>query len=124
MYNNHNEFDRWQNNREPIYTSYRVTDEVEKPVKKARPRAKVVALCLCCALLGGLAGLGGGALMGAIGPLGETTIYYGEHTPVAVTVANVPSPTQLTPAQVYGANVDACVGITVSTTTNVFGNYT
>ena len=121
MYDPHNEFDRWQNNREPIYTSYRMADEVEKPVKKTRPRAKVVALCLCCALLGGLAGLGGGALMEAIGSRGETTIYHGEHTPVAVTVANVPSPTQLTPAQVYGANVDACVGITVSTTTNVFG---
>lgn len=121
MYDPHNEFDRWQTNREPIYTSYHMADEVEKPVKKTRPRMRVAALCLCCALVGGLAGLGGAALMNALGPRGETTIYHGEHTPVAVTVANVPSPTQLTPAQVYGANVDACVGITVSTTTNVFG---
>lgn len=121
MYDPYNNFDRREETDEPIYTSYRTVDGVEKPVKKKHTGLKIAALCLCCALLGGVAGVGGGALLNRLGPGGKTTIYHGTHTPVAVTVANVPSATQLTPAQVYAANVDACVGITVSTTTNVFG---
>ena len=90
------------------------------PAKKKHTGLKIAALCLCCALLGGLAGVGG-TWIADHAAKDQTTIYHGEHTPVAVTVANVPSATVLTPAQVYAANVDACVGITVSTTTNVFG---
>ena len=121
MYDPYHNFDRREETQEPIYTSYRTMDEAEKPVKKNRRGLKLTALCLCCALLGGVAGVGGSALLDRFGPAGQTTIYHGEHTPVAVTVANVPSATKLTPAQVYAANVDSCVGITVSTTTNVFG---
>ena len=121
MYDPYNNFNRRESTDEPIYTSYRTMDGVEKPVKKRGAGLKIAALCLCCALLGGVAGVGGSALLDRFGPAGQTTIYHGEHTPVAVTVASVPSATQLTPAQVYAANVDACVGITVSTTTNVFG---
>ena len=121
MYDPYNNFDRREETQQPIHTTYRMVGDVEQPAKKKRSGAKIAALCLCCALLGGIAGVGGAALVDRFGDKGETTIYHGEHTPVAVTVANVPSATVLTPAQVYAANVDACVGITVSTTTNVFG---
>lgn len=121
MYEPYNQFDRREETENPVYATYRMVNEVEKPVKKQRTGLKIAALCLCCALLGGAAAVGAGALMKRIGPGGQTTLYHGVHTPVAVTVANVPSETVLTPAQVYAANVDSCVGITVSTTTNVFG---
>ncbi|MBE6973726.1 MAG: trypsin-like serine protease [Ruminococcaceae bacterium] len=121
MYEPFNQFDRRDETQNPVYTTYRMVDEVEKPVKKRHTGLKITALCLCCALLGGAAAMGANTLMNRVGPKGQTTIYHGEHTPVAVTVANVPSATALTPAQVYAANVDSCVGITVSTTTNVFG---
>ena len=121
MYDPYNNFDRREETEQPIHTTYRMVGDVERPMKKKRSGAKLAALCLCCALLGGIAGVGGTALVERFGYKGETTVYHGEHTPVAVTVANVPSATALTPAQVYAANVDACVGITVSTTTNVFG---
>ena len=122
MFEPRNEFDRWQTGCEPIQSTYRTVDPVEQPVKKKRTGLKVTALCLCCALLGGLAGMGGAALIGVQRePENQTTIYQAQHTPVAVTVANVPSDKELTPAQVYAANVNACVGITVSTTTNIFG---
>ena len=119
MFEPNNEFDRWQTNREPIQTTYRMADEVERPVKKKRPGLKTAALCLCCALLGGAVGA---ALTGAVRITAKTTIYHGEHDPVVVTVSNVPSAQELSPAEVYATNLEACVGITVSTTTtNVFG---
>ena len=119
MFESNNEFDRWQTNREPIQTTYRMADEVERPVKKKRPGLKLAALCLCCALLGGAVGA---ALTGAVHITAKTTIYHGEHEPVVVTVSNVPSARELSPAEVYATNLEACVGITVSTTTtNVFG---
>ncbi len=121
MYDPYHNFDRREETQQPIHTTYRMVGDVEQPAKKKRTGVKVAALCLCCALLGGIAGVGGMALAERFVGKGETTVYHGVHTPVAVTVANVPSATALTPAQVYAANVDACVGITVSTTTNVFG---
>lgn len=118
MFEPNNDFDRWQTNQEPIQTTYRVTNEVEQPVKKKRTGLKTVALCLCCALLGGAVGA---ALTGAVRITTKTTVYHGEHAPVVVTVSNVPSARELSPAEVYATNLEACVGITVSTTTNVFG---
>ena len=118
MFEPNNEFDRWQTNQEPIQTTYRMADEVERPVKKKRAGLKTVALCLCCALLGGAVGA---ALTGGVRFAAKTTVYHGEHAPVVVTVSNVPSARELSPAEVYATNLDACVGITVSTTTNVFG---
>ena len=118
MFEPNNEFDRWQTNREPIQTTYRMADEVERPVKKSRTGLKLAAICLCCALLGGAVGA---VLTGTVRPAKQATIYHGEHAPVVVTVANVPSERELSPAEVYASNLEACVGITVSTTTNVFG---
>lgn len=109
MYFPENEFDRREEPAEPAK-------------KKSHTARNVVALCLCCALLGGAAGLGGAALMSAwLRPDSQTTIYQSEREPVAVTVSNLPAGKPLTPAEVYASNVESCVGITVSTTTNVFG---
>ncbi len=99
----------------------------ELPVRRG-VGGRIVALCLCCALLGGAAGFGGGLVAGMVRP-GQTQTQTqtnpagGEQT----TPSPVPQPAgtlpegQLSPSQVYAANVDACVGITVSTTTNIYG---
>ena len=95
----------------------------QPPRKKGKTGLKITALCLCCAMLGGAAGLGGAAWLVSRGKLGggQTTVYQGESPAVVVQVANLPSDKVLTPAEVYKANVASCVGITVSTTTNVYG---
>ena len=96
----------------------------EAKVKKSRGGAKVVALCLCCALLGGAAGFGGALAAGMLykeqGQTGQTVVEQDRPAPQISTVVSTPEG-QLAPGQVYAANVDACVGITVSTTTNIYG---
>ena len=97
--------------------------EENKP-KKNKSGAKVVALCLCCALLGGAAGFGGAMAVNWLQPKpdlpGQTAVESNKPAPEISTVVSTPEG-QLSPGQVYAANVDACVGITVSTTTNIYG---
>ncbi|MBQ3135525.1 MAG: trypsin-like peptidase domain-containing protein [Oscillospiraceae bacterium] len=82
---------------------------------------KIVALCLCCALLGGAAGLGGGLVAGMVRE-DRTPQTVEQSRPVAEPLPVVSTPAgQLSASQVYAENVDACVGITVSTTTNIYG---
>ncbi len=98
-----------------------VRPEPNKPERR-KGGAKVVALCLCCALLGGAAGFGGAMLVDMLRPEPElpqqNQVEY--LPPEYSAVVNTPEG-QLSPGQVYAANVDACVGITVSTTTNIYG---
>ena len=90
-----------------------------KPMSpKQKGAIKIVALCLVCALLGGLAqpiysGLSGG---------NETTIYTGDRTPTQVDTASVDTSKELTTAEIYAKYVNSCVGITVDiVSTNIFG---
>lgn len=106
----------------------------EKPPKEKKPKekgqitfGKVVALCLVCALLGGL---GGGALTGYYlnASAGEEIIL--ETAPLLSTAAS-PSPTysatsissgDVTSADIYNMGCAQAVGITTDiTTTNYFG---
>ena len=101
----------------------------------ARPRErtkrvwpKVVALVLCCALVGGAAGVGGAlmtqranAFVSALRTGSSTVIYQGSGTPVVVNLSKVDSGQELTPAEVYASNVNSVVGITTQVTTNVWG---
>ncbi|MBQ9973713.1 MAG: trypsin-like peptidase domain-containing protein [Oscillospiraceae bacterium] len=97
------------------------------PVKKKRTGVKTVALVLCCVLAGGLAGAGGAYGAGMLldrqneSGGGSTVIHQSQTPATVVTMVEQSAGQVLTPAQLYAANVDACVGITVSTTTNVFG---
>ena len=63
MYYPHDDFNNEGNtSREtPVETTYRNVD-MEQPPRKKRGWTKIVALCLVCALLGGVAGVGGAAL--------------------------------------------------------------
>lgn len=110
-------FPEQNENRDPIRTA------PEAPVKKKRTGLRIVALCLCCALLGGVVGLGGAlGVSGLLKAEDEPTVLYQGHAPTpVVNVVEQGAGQPLTPAQVYAMNVESCVGITVSTTTNVFG---
>ena len=90
-----------------------------KPMSpKQKGAIKIVALCLACALLGGLAQPIYSSLSGG----DETTIYTGDRTPTQVDTASVDTSKELTTAEIYAKYVNSCVGITVDiVSTNVFG---
>ena len=90
-----------------------------KPMSpKQKGTIKIVALCLVCALLGGLAQPIYSSLSGG----NETTIYTGDRTPTQVDTASVDTSKDLTTAEIYAKYVNSCVGITVDiVSTNVFG---
>lgn len=90
------------------------------PPKKQRSLSgRIIALCLICALLGGISG---GAAVFLSGFGGNAAIYQGNRTPVTLDTVSKDTSKEMSPAQVYAAYVDACVGISVDTiTTNYFG---
>ena len=91
-----------------------------KPMsKKTKGTLKIVALCLVCALAGGLVA---NPLYSAITGSGSTTIYTGNRTPTQVDTASVNTEEELTMAEIYAKYVNSCVGITVDiVSTNIFG---
>ena len=91
-----------------------------KPMsKKTKGTLKVVALCLVCALAGGLVA---NPLYSAVTGSGSTTIYTGNRTPTQVDTASVNTEEELTMAEIYAKYVNSCVGITVDiVSTNIFG---
>ena len=87
--------------------------------KKTKGTLKIVALCLVCALAGGLVA---NPLYSAITGSGSTTIYTGNRTPTQVDTASVNTEEELTMAEIYAKYVNSCVGITVDiVSTNIFG---
>ena len=99
--------------------------EPEKKQKKSvqLTMSKVIALALCCSLVGGILGAGGVALLGG-GKKDSTTILEGERPSSALTVAQIDTSREMTPAEVYAQNVNSTVGITTSVTTNFWGYQT
>lgn len=97
-----------------------------QPHKKGPGRftKRAIALVLACAVVGGAAGVGGAAAYRSISQ-GDTVVYQGERPTVEVdTVANSNNGQPMTPEQLYAANLASCVGITVNTTVNIFGQTT
>ncbi|MBU5435279.1 S1C family serine protease [Pseudoflavonifractor sp. MSJ-37] len=92
-----------------------------KPPMKRRGgmAGRLVALGLCCALIGGA--VGGGTAWYVSQDRGDTVLYEGESRSVNVDTTSVKSGQAMTAAQLYAANVDACVGITTQVNTNVYG---
>ncbi|WP_130848823.1 S1C family serine protease [Intestinimonas timonensis] len=120
-YNNENRpQDPWS---DPIETTGRpVHEEPEQPKPRKKKGGKLVALCLVCAIIGGIAGGAGvGAATGAFAQ-DKTTIYEGTRTPTVVNVSNVTGKDLLTAPEIYATYVGSTVGITTEiTTTNVWG---
>jgi serine protease Do len=93
--------------------------------------SRVVALGLCCALLGGCVG-GGGILLGANLLSGSSdsglvqgntsALVQSSRTSALEAVSYDTSNEEMTPAQVYAANVNSCVGISGTVTSyNIWG---
>ena len=97
---------------------------MQPPPRKKRGAAKVIALLLACTLVGGSAGVGGAYLYSRIAGPGTSTVLYEEDRPQVQTVVNSNSGKPMTPEQLYAANLSSCVGITVNTTQNIWGQTT
>lgn len=121
----YNDYDRPQEPWErPIETTGHPVDEPPRPSKKKHKGAKVAALCLVFALVGGM--VGGAGVLAATGGVsggGSTTLYEGVlRLPTAVSVSQVDGKTKLTADQIYDQFVGSTVGITTEVvTTNYFG---
>lgn len=94
--------------------------------KKQRKGGRFLAICLCCALAGGVIGAGGfalGAQMGGGGDIDKnaSTVYVGQRENTVINLAQIDTGKEMTAAEVYAANVNSTVGITTSVTTNFFG---
>lgn len=99
-----------------------------KPPKKKNHKRSVVALALCCSLLGGILGAGGVVLAQNLGaaPRGDrrgsvSVLVEGNRKTSEIQTAQVNTDKVMTEAEVYAANVPSTVGITTSITTNFWG---
>lgn len=95
-----------------------------QPKKKKGGAGKVIALVLACTIAGGGAGVGGAYLYSRIAAPTNSTVIYEEERPEVRTVLNTNNGQPMTPEQLYAANLASCVGITVNTTVNIFGQTT
>ncbi len=117
---------RYQN---PYYTAAarQTPPKPRKPKKKSgMTGGKVVALALCCSLVGGILGgigvfFGMHTAPGRTGAAGTSTVQQGERENTVLETVIINSEEELTIAEVYAANVNSTVGITTSITTNFWG---
>lgn len=101
----------------------------EKPQKKKKGRAgAIIALALCCSLLGGILGAGGVILARNLGkaPVEDrrnsvSVMVESSRKTSQLQTAQVDTGKEMTAAEVYAANVHSTVGITTSITTNYWG---
>lgn len=115
---------------EPVVPNTPFQTGPRAPKRKKSGAAKVIALVLACALAGGSAGVGGAYLYQKLSPVptlappdNSVTLYEGER-PQVETIRNTNAGQAMTPEQLYAANLASCVGITVNTTVNIFGQTT
>ncbi len=100
-----------------------------KKQKKTMGSGAVIALALCCAILGGAMGFGGSLLANRVSGNGASdadtsVVYEGTREPVVLNTSRVDTSELKTPAEVYAENVNSTVGITTSITTNYWGYQT
>ncbi len=111
--------------------AYQYTPPTPPEKKKSKGALGIIALCLCCALLGGAAGIGGAALavnhwqdrqpQAQAEEKDPSHIYMSSREDAVINIGTVPAGAELTAAQVYAQNVGSTVGITTSITTNYWG---
>ena len=116
---------------------YNYDPQQQKQAKKAKKSKKpmtmttgrVVALGLACALVGGCVG-GGGVLLGSalaggndggLAASNATALVKSSRTSALETAQYDTTGQSMTPSQIYNANVNSCVGISATTTYNVWG---
>ncbi len=104
-----------------------------KKVKKGWTTGKVIALALCCSLLGGIVGAGGAVLGTQLlnkedDPIIESNsvsnMLEGIREDAAIDITQIETGKLMTAAEVYAKNVNSTVGITTAITTNFWGYQT
>ena len=108
------------------------TPEAPQKPKKHHTGAKVTALVLSCALVGGAMGFGGSALQNHLAEKNAdseeaqpaSVIYEGSRETSVINIAQIDTSKEMTPAEVYAQNVNSTVGIRTSITTNYWGYQT
>lgn len=105
------------------------TPEPKKKEKKGWTTGKVVALALCCSLLGGALGAGIIALINGAGgrPGGNihvSNVLEGNRETSKININEIETGELMTAAEVYASNVNSTVGITTMVTTNYWGYQT
>ena len=102
--------------------------EPPKPEKKKGGAGKLIALALCCSILGGIVGAGAVMLLGsdksASTPGGNSNVLEGNRENAIIDITQIDTGKIMTPAEVYAVNVNSTVGITTSITTNYWGYQT
>ena len=116
----YSDYNRPPEDREPVIESNQYHVYEAQPPRKKGGKAKIVAIALCCALLGGAAGAGGALAYGHFAG-GTSTIYQSKTPTTAVSLANVDGHTVLSPEEIYAANLGAAVGVNGNATTNFLG---
>ena len=105
--------------------------------KQKKGAAKVIALALCCSLVGGAAGAGATVfasntindnrienIENSESPAESSTLLEGQRGSTVLNVSQINTETEMTSSEIYAANVNSTVGITTSVTTNYFGYQT
>ncbi len=109
------------------------TEHRDPPKKKNKqPWVMALVIALCCSLLSGAIGAGGVLLAqhmqeeqaGDLPGENVSHMLQGIRKNSTIEIVQVDTGTQMTPAQVYAANVNSTVGITTSVTTNFWGYQT
>lgn len=112
---------------------YTQTPLEPQPPKKGNTGARITALVLSCALVGGAMGFGGSALQNHLAAKDKdmdeestqaSVVYEGSRESSIINIAQIDTSKQMTPAEVYAQNVNSTVGIRTSLTTNYWGYQT
>lgn len=120
--------------QEPSVTPQPPEDKhTAKKKKKKGHGCKLIAVALCCSLLGGAVGAGGVLIgqryytddkeqvVGTVDDRENTTLLEGVRENSVIETVQIETGTILSAAEVYAANVNSTVGITTSITTNFWG---
>ncbi len=94
------------------------TPPEEPKQKKSRKGVRVAALVLCCALVGGAAGVGGAALYSELteGEKSPVTIYQNQTDPTPVQINKADGLTPMSLSEIYASYANSCVCITITAT--------
>ncbi len=99
--------------------------KIKKPRKPIGKTGKYAAVLTSCAVIGLACGVGGSFLGNSLVKNGvgssASTTYEGSRASSVIDVKNIDTSKEMTPAEVYAANVKSTVGITTSVNTNYFG---
>lgn len=132
--------DEYQHNDQERTTDWEYKDPyayLQAPPKKKRGAGKMVALALCCSLVGSAVGAGGVLLYDRIWDgddrnfdeaddrsSNSSGMQEGVRGNSVIDITKVDTDKMMTAAEVYATNVNSTVGITTSVTTNFWGHQT